>query len=573
MEWRPASRERWRPDPAAGCADGRTTVPENLLPACRGPADLLGSRPPMKRCALLLLLALCFSGCAYVGTWAKQRYYARQLRHSPRQKTSKHLLDRSTFFVFGQVLGAPSGSGPRMAVVALSSTATPGEVVDVSPSIRGESYYGLNLPPGDYTLAAVLDRNRDGIYSESEVIAVRPLQLEAAAEEKIRGGIDIQVSSDSRGGVATAFRVPVRDEPPLEQSLFYPKGTLRRLDDPIFSPAMASLGMYEPAAFMEAAPMMFYALEEDSGYKVPVIFVHGIGGSARDFDDIVAALDRRRYTPWFFHYPSGSDLGQLGAMFYEIYLSGATIPKADNPLVIVAHSMGGLVVREALNRRRGTDREPQIATLITIASPLGGHPAAARGVHAPVVIPSWRNLDPKSRFIESLHRKPLPAGMPYHLFFARGEHHLIEVGEQSDGVVPVANQLPAEATHEASELLGFDCSHTGVLHDPSAISRIVGTIETVKSVYPPDHLKVLDRGGYARELPPEDFSPIDRYGLRQFGGYIDALVSGQLQPINAIQRQFVDECTGRQPVTFPLAKAWLKYQRLYASDLPVSAAK
>lgn len=57
--------------------------------------------------------------------------------------------------------------------------------------------------------------------------------------------------------------------------------------------------------------MMFYALEEDIGYKIPVIFVHGINGSPREFAEIVKYLDRRLYRPWFFYYPSGNDLGQL----------------------------------------------------------------------------------------------------------------------------------------------------------------------------------------------------------------------------------------------------------------------
>jgi hypothetical protein len=56
---------------------------------------------------------------------------------------------------------------------------------------------------------------------------------------------------------------------------------------------------------MERAPMMFYALEEDLGYKVPVVFVHGIDGSPRDFAEIVARLDPTRYRPWFFFFPPG----------------------------------------------------------------------------------------------------------------------------------------------------------------------------------------------------------------------------------------------------------------------------
>ena len=35
---------------------------------------------------------------------------------------------------------------------------------------------------------------------------------------------------------------------------------------------------------------MFYALEDDFGFKMPVIFVHGINGSAREFAMLAAEL-------------------------------------------------------------------------------------------------------------------------------------------------------------------------------------------------------------------------------------------------------------------------------------------
>jgi hypothetical protein len=42
-----------------------------------------------------------------------------------------------------------------------------------------------------------------------------------------------------------------------------PKGAVRPLNDAIFDPSMASVGLYDPQAFGRAAPFSLYALEED----------------------------------------------------------------------------------------------------------------------------------------------------------------------------------------------------------------------------------------------------------------------------------------------------------------------
>lgn len=232
------------------------------------------------------------------------------------------------------------------------------------------------------------------------------------------------------------------------------------------------------------------------------------------------------------------------------------------------------MVREALNRWHATGREARIESLITISSPLGGHPAAARGTHAPVVIPSWRDLDPHSSFLEKLHRTPLPPSVDYHLFYTFGDPRALKFGEPGDGTVPLASQLSPAAQREAREQFGFNCSHTGVLCDPEAVERIIKTIEEIKSPYPDDHLREFDRGGYVVDLPEKDFSALDVYFVRSIGRYLDALVAGTIQPVNSFQEQFVRECReGGTPET-PAAKAWLKLNRLYPqrAELPSSAA-
>lgn len=231
-------------------------------------------------------------------------------------------------------------------------------------------------------------------------------------------------------------------------------------------------------------------------------------------------------------------------------------------MVIVAHSMGGLVVRDAMNRCTGAKRETKVRALITIASPLGGHPAARSAAHAPVVIPSWRDLNPDSAFIRNLYRTHLPAGLEYHLWYTYGYSRTVKLGENSDGTVPLSCQLVAAAQNEAKEQFGFNDTHTGVLRNPETIQRVPRVISEVKGPFPEDHLRELLKGGYAVELG-KDYTPIEAYCIHNAGHYMDALVAGKLTPIHPLQVHFVAACRGEVRPNAPVETAWIKLNRQF----------
>lgn len=517
------------------------------------------------------LLALGIGGgCSYLGTVVRESRYALHQRSRPELKVYKHMLTRETFYVFGVLNVAGGVPGQTVAVAAISDALTPGEVVDVNHGSRADSYYSLNLPDGTYRLVVLTDRNADGFYDETEVTTSRDLTLNPVEyPDRVRGDVDIVANETRPAPVAKPFRIAVQKTTLPTQSLFFPQGTIRTLDDPIFSPAMAQLGLYEPAAFLERAPMTFYALEEDS-YRIPVVFVHGIGGSARDFDAMVAQLDRTRFKPWFFHYASGDDLAQISELFYRIFLSGKLIPLGRMPLVVVAHSMGGVVVREALNRCKGKPPENHVGCFVTIASPLGGHPSARNIAKAPLVIPSWRDLNPDSSFIKNLHRRPLPRDLSYHLFYSYGDDHTVKIGEASDGVVPLSSQLTPAAQAEATAQFGFNATHTGVLKDPAAIQRVLAAISAVQSPIPADHIREMQRGGY--DLPlGKDFTSREAYYVRNLGYYLDALVEGRLQPFDPSQVHFIQACRGEKRPTDEVEFAWRKLNEKFPQRKAVSA--
>ena len=89
-------------------------------------------------------------------------------------------------------------------------------------------------------------------------------------------------------------------------------------------------------------------------------------------------------------------------------------------LYIVAHSMGGLVARSTIKKYLQTYPElaDSIQLLITINSPLAGMQSTEKVERLPIIIPSWRDLKPKSQFLSDLNSWFLPHNIPYHLVFS-----------------------------------------------------------------------------------------------------------------------------------------------------------
>ncbi|MCA8953118.1 MAG: alpha/beta fold hydrolase, partial [Planctomycetes bacterium] len=397
----------------------------------------------------VLLAVLLGASCDYLEHWRRQNDYERRQRSDPSQQNLKHMLEQPNFGVIGRTevaaaagAAADDAAGAPVAIAAFSSRFRPHELVGVAHDVGWGSHFGLDLPAGEFDVLALADRDGDGVYRDDEVIARERLELSPASfPSKVVTGFVLDLA-------AAAERVdwPVAIEVERAEartSLFYPTGTIRDLADPIFDAETVTLGCYDPAAFFERAPTMFYALEDDLAFKIPVVFVHGFGGSAREFAPLVERLDRDRFKPWFFHYPSGADLDQLATLFYGIFLSGEAVQaSAVVPLVIVAHSMGGLVVRRALGMLRGGAGEQAHVVFCSLATPFGGHPSAAGvGDSSVLVLPSWRDLDPGSEFLAGLCREPLPPAVEHWLFYAFDNDAFLKFGENSDGVVPLASQL------------------------------------------------------------------------------------------------------------------------------------
>jgi hypothetical protein len=216
-----------------------------------------------------------------------------------------------------------------------------------------------------------------------------------------------------------------------------------------------------------------------------------------------------------------------------------------------------------LNKSDNDPNQSKVRLLVTIASPFGGHPAAASGEkHSLIVLPSWRDVNPQSRFIKELFRTPLPASIEYQLYYAYDNPATVKFSKNSDGVVPLASQLRLEAQQQATGQLGFESSHTGILEDTLMIDHLLERMDRVENSIPESHLEVLRRGGYDVELS-DDYSPRSQYVVHNLGRYWMAVTNGTLKPFNPEQEAFLRVVRGEEAPEHEVVKDWLRFLKEY----------
>ncbi len=508
---------------------------------------------------LTILMMISLSSCTYLKYASVQSDYARIQNAEPAQLNLKHMIDVDKFYVVGSVLeNRCDCASAALSVVAYSSRFKPHERVDSINFVNMNTHYGLTMPEGQYELLVFADLNGNELLEKGEVVGQTQIEINSStAPNGVLTHVNIELDTPMTMDWVEEIPLPKSEE--LQQSIFYPSGTIRSLDDSIFDKGVVTLGMYDPASFSEYAPTMFYALEEEYSYKIPVIFIHGIDGSPRDFRKIVDSMDRSRYKAWFYYYPSGGDLDVSAELFYRIFLSGKVMDHSEQPVIIVAHSMGGLVARKALNLYQDDEAENQVELFVSIATPFGGHKAASEGEESGlIVLPAWRDLNPNNDFIRELYDKPLPSNLNHQLLYAYKNSSSLKFGDNSDGVVSLESQLHVSAQQQSRAQFGFNNTHTGVLNNDEVVNYIQRQIALIDNIYPESHLQALNQGGVNVELG-DSYDPVTKYVVQNMGKYVFALVNGELEPFHPLQRQFIQVIKGEIAPSTTLEKEWLLF--------------
>lgn len=336
---------------------------------------------------------------------------------------------------------------------------------------RGD--FAFRRPPGDYYLFAFEDANEDvafqheervGWYGNPTILTAQPgvnyegLQIALRQPEEAQRELP-QLYADT--APSTPLKVDNRH-----------LGQIEPLDSPRFAQEAAELGMWEPMKFMERFGAGLFFLAPYDPAKIPVVFVHGMGGTPRNFRFLIDNLDRSRFQPLVLHYPSAMRL-PLMADGLAKYLNELQVRYRFKNLIIVAHSMGGLVARGAINRLNGEGKS-FVSLFVSISAPWNGHPGAATGIeHSPAIIPCWYDMAPGSPFLRSLQTTPLPAGTRYFLLFShRGGSAMLAADENSDGTLPLASMLEPGMQECAEKVIGFNESHTSILNSEEVSKRL-----------------------------------------------------------------------------------------------------
>ena len=382
-------------------------------------------------------------------------------------------FDAAGYFT-GVVATEDTARGPVVVVLFTAQPEPRPVFVDVVP--RSPGVYRMAALKGSYSILAFEDIDRDLHLGAGEPAVI------------VKDGVALRMA-DANGPIGPEdmgyIQVPTRSAPGLvvppvfgeayeallkrrAQSL----GGLVSLDDAArYQRREVREGLVEPVKFMQEGRSGLFMLEPYDAARIPVIFVHGLNGSPRNWEAMIDALDPARYQPWVFFYPSGLTIG-VQTLLLDHAIDAMQERYRFTKSVIVAHSVGGLVARGALNLAYREGRPPPVQHLLTLSTPWLGHDGARWAEIGITRVPaSWRDMAPDSAYMEAALSVEVPPGVAHTLFFGVGGRAWYPFGN-NDGAVSLSSVLAPAAQARANYVAGFDESHASILSSPEVIERV-----------------------------------------------------------------------------------------------------
>jgi pimeloyl-ACP methyl ester carboxylesterase len=285
---------------------------------------------------------------------------------------------------------------------------------------------------------------------------------------------DITVELDSNPKIVEENNILIGStkQPPFFTNLEKMKYT--SLNDAIFSRDNASIGLWNPSEFYQNIGGGLYLLEAFEQNKTPIIFIHGMNGTPKDFQTIIQHLDKNKYLPIVYYYATGSHLNySVAALKYSMDLVKEKYRLKN--AIIIAHSMGGLVAKSFIDEYKDLN----ISHLITLSTPWNGQAFARTGQGiGKHLAESFGNLVPNSTFLYNIHNIELPSYTQYYLLFSYKGQNSMFLEQSNDGIISLKSQLFPKLQNKAYKVYGLNETHSSILTSPQTLELIQEFLST-----------------------------------------------------------------------------------------------
>ena len=430
----------------------------------------------LKQLMFIFIVSLIFQSCSYIDA-VKRAEHNKEIKGTKAYYDNKCLVSDECARVSAKLLLPEENSIESIIIAIVVDDGNDSRVIDLQmvdfTKDQGKkiTYFFFDLPIGSYQAYALKMPEKAGDYSNLQVLGqlsgkITANDLKAYHNAIVLDDIVIKKETSSKKFAYSLKHMHKKLMRAQNKHKGYFDGNVT-LDDPVFSHQTALQGLYYPKIFAKKTQALYRLTHKYKEGSIPLILVHGMAGTPRDWIYMLEHLDLTHFTPYVVYYPSGEDFTKLSVQFNAWILSDKIFSKG--PGVIIAHSFGGIIVRDASNLQQNNSKKNS-GLFISIATPYGGDAKAAEGVkNAPYVIPAWRSIASDSTFIKNLYREELSDNVDFELIFTYNNN---EEGLSGDGKVPLKMQLRSEAQKEATHMRGFNEDHLSILRSKEATDYI-----------------------------------------------------------------------------------------------------
>jgi pimeloyl-ACP methyl ester carboxylesterase len=361
------------------------------------------------------------------------------------------------------IMGTVTGGGSHaIMVMASPASGTKNEPADYIILERPGTYM-IYVPAGQYHLYVFSDYDDNGFFEQGETAgAYRSGETGGRAEVRVGEGdvrTDVNMTAAPQRGGSEMFpqNIRVRDNASFHYQAS--NGDVVKIYDERFCSDNADRGWWSPSMFMKVFGANIYMVQKYDPAKIPVLFVHGAQGTPQNWAYFLFRLDKDRYQPWFYYYPSGIRLSLASRLLYESLID-LRKRYGFTTICITAHSMGGLITRDLLTRSNLKRDGITVTVYVTLASPWTGFDSANMAFKFPSKkLPIWYDVSTASSFISRVLRAQMPLYINYYLFYGKADS------------VAGGKALDERAYGGAKEKFGFDVNHDSILSDRKVFAK------------------------------------------------------------------------------------------------------